>query len=260
MSARALRVCWCLALVGALAPVAKGQSLASRVEAIGNGKVNLHFTGREGICGDGTRFMRIGSSYQGNFSDASRSTPCVTGPVQVRLTLEQGNVTRVETWVGSLRTREGKDLGEISARESAQYFLSVAARGGSSAGAKAILPAVLAESSVVWPVLLKIARDETLSRAVRRESSFWLSRYAAGAIDGRRNDPLSVDDGDDDDVGLKKHAVFVLSQLPRDEGVPELAKVARSGVDHRVRLQALFWLGQSDDPRALAVFESILRS
>lgn len=251
---------WCVALVAALPSAANAQSLASRVEAVGNGQVNFHFTSREGICGDGSRFMRLGSSYQGSLTDASRSAPCVTGPVQVRLTLERGNVTHVETWVGTLRTRDGRELGEMRAREAAQYFLSLAERGGSSAGAMAILPAVLAESSVVWPSLLNIARDASLSRTARRESSFWLSRYAAGAIDGRRNDPLSVDDGDDDDVGLKKHAVFVLSQLPRDEGVPELIKVARSAVDQRVRSQALFWLGQSGDTRALAVFESILRS
>ena len=251
---------WCVALIAALPGAVNAQSLASRIEGIGSGQVNFHFTGREGICGDGSRFMRLGSSYQGNFSDAGRSAPCVTGPVQVRLTLDGGNVTHLETWVGTLRTREGRDLGEVPARESAQYFIALAEHTDGSVGAKAILPAVLAESSVVWPALLKIARDEALSHNVRRESSFWLSRYAAGAIDGRKNDPLSAEDGDDDDVGLKKHAVFVLSQLPHNDGVPDLIKVARSAVERRVRSQALFWLGQADDTRAIAVFESILRS
>ena len=248
------------AFITMLSASAHAQSLASRVDAVGTGQVNLHFTGREGICGDGSRFMRIGSSYQGSYTDATRSAPCVTGPVQVRLTLEQGSVTRVETWVGSLRAREGRDLGEVSARESAQYFLGLAGRASGSAGAKAILPAVLAESAVVWPRLLTIARDGSLPRNVRRETSFWLSRFAAGAVAGRKNDPLSEDDGNDDDVELKKHAVFVLSQLPHGEGVPELIHVAQSNADLRVRSQALFWLGQSDDSRALVLFESILRS
>jgi len=260
MSARGTVARWCFALVAVAAATAQGQSLASRVEAVSTGQVNFHFQGREGICGDGNRFMRIGSSYQGSFSDATRSAPCITGPVQVRLTVDQGSVTRVETWVGSLRTREGRDLGEIGSSEAAQYFLWVAGHASGSPAAKAVLPAVLAESAVVWPTLLTLARDSALPRNVRRETMFWLSRYASGAIAGRKNDPLSTDDGDDDDVGLKKHAVFVLSQLPHDEGVPELIKVARSNSDSRVRGQALFWLGQTDDARALALFESILRS
>ncbi|CAN5921227.1 hypothetical protein BH11GEM2_BH11GEM2_32020 [soil metagenome] len=266
MSAGRLVERWCVAVLPLVALVVDrpatvhAQTLASRIEAVGTGQVGFHFAGREGICGDGRRFMRIGSSYHGRWSDATRSAPCVTGPVQIRLTLEQGSVTRVETWVGPLRSREGRDLGEVPARESAQYCLSLAGHASGSAGANAILPAVLTDSTVVWPTLLNLARKASLPRSTRRETSFWLSRFAAGAVAGRKNDPLSEDDGDDDDLGLKKHAVFVLSQLPHDEGVPELINVVRSKLDLRVRSQALFWLGQSGDARALVVFESILRS
>jgi len=52
--------------------------------------------------------------------------------------------------------------------------------------------------------------------------------------------------------------VFALSQLPKDEGVPKLIEVARSHRDAAVRKQAMFWLGQSRDPRALAFFEQVL--
>ena len=250
----ALGVALCSSVLGA-------QSLDARVAAAGSGQVNFHFTGRPGICGDGERFMRIGSSYQGSYSSDMRSLPCVAGPVQVRLTLDGGSVSRVETWVGSLRGREGSDLGEVSARESGQYLLGLAAHGVPSAAAKAILPAVLADSTVVWPALLAIARDSSRSRSTRQDASFWLSRFAAGAIAGRKNDPFDENESDDDgDIGLKKHAVFVLSQLPHDEGVPALLAVARSSVDKRVRGLALFWLGQTGNARALGLFEAILRS
>ena len=258
---------WCVAVLPIVAlaatqqTTARAQTLASRIEAVGTGQVNFHYTGRDGICGDGNHFMRIGTSYQGSWSDANRSAPCVTGPVQVRLTLDQGSVTRVETWVGSLRTHEGRDLGDASAREAAQFLLGVASRGSSSASAKAVLPAVLAESTVVWPALLGLARDSSRPRSTRQEASFWLSRFSASALAGHRDDLFSSDDDPDgDDVSLKKHAVFVLSQLPHDEGVAELINVVRSKVDLRVRSQALFWLGQSGDTRALVLFESILRS
>ena len=54
-------------------------------------------------------------------------------------------------------------------------------------------------------------------------------------------------------------AVFALSQLPRDRGVPLLIGVARTHVNPRVRKQAIFWLGQSEDPRALALIEELIR-
>src|SRR5437879_5744517 len=65
---------------------------------------------------------------------------------------------------------------------------------------------------------------------------------------------------DDTTVALevKESAVFALSQQPRDAGVPALIRVARTHPSPGVRKKALFWLGQSDDPRALALFEEIL--
>ena len=57
---------------------------------------------------------------------------------------------------------------------------------------------------------------------------------------------------------VKKKAVFALSQLPKDEGVPLLINVARTNANPEVRKQAMFWLGQSKDPRALAFFEEVL--
>jgi HEAT repeat protein len=187
--------------------------------------------------------------------------PCVFGPVQVRLTLDSGAVRRVETWVGPLRSRDARDLGEVSAPEAARYLMSIAERGAAPASGKAIFPAVLADSATVWPALFAIARDtDTRSRATRRDALFWLSRFASGAVAGRPNNPFEdEDEGKTEDDDLKRHAVFVLSQLPRDEGVPQLIEIARSNPNQSVRSHALFWLGQSGDSRALALFESVLR-
>ena len=52
--------------------------------------------------------------------------------------------------------------------------------------------------------------------------------------------------------------MFALSQRPRDEGVPALIYVARTNKDPEIRKKALFWLGQSNDPRALDLFEELL--
>jgi HEAT repeat protein len=58
---------------------------------------------------------------------------------------------------------------------------------------------------------------------------------------------------------VKKKAVFALSQLPKSEGVPLLIQVARTNANPAVRKQAMFWLGQSRDPRALDYFAEVLK-
>ena len=62
----------------------------------------------------------------------------------------------------------------------------------------------------------------------------------------------------DPDTEVKKKAVFALSQMPKDEGVPKLIQVAETNRNSEVRKQAMFWLGQSNDPRALEFFEKVL--
>ncbi|HEX6558609.1 MAG TPA: HEAT repeat domain-containing protein, partial [Longimicrobiales bacterium] len=62
----------------------------------------------------------------------------------------------------------------------------------------------------------------------------------------------------DDDVEIRKQAVFALSQLKGDQSLDALMEVARNSKDPQVRKNALFWLSQKDDPRVLALFEEIL--
>lgn len=248
-----------IALVAAAALDA--QSLGARVAAVENGTVSFHYAARAGVCGDGEHYVRTARSiYHGRYWSDRERGPCESGPVQVRLTMRGGKVRGVESWVGALRSRGGTDLGVVSAPEAARYLVSIAERSEADASQHALFPAVLADSAIVWPSLFAIARDRSRSKATRQDAAFWLSRYASGAIAGRPNDPFLEDhEGESEDESLKKHAVFVLSQLPRDEGVPQLLDVARSNRSWRVRSHALFWLGQSDDARAIDLFESVLR-
>ncbi len=250
-----------ISLVGLSTPL-QAQTLAQRVSSVGEGAVTFHFAGRPGTCGDGQHFIRTGrASYHGSFSKEFRETSCVVGPVQVRLTVSDGVVERVQTWAGPLRPRDARDVGVVSASEAARYLMTIAARGTHTASAKAIFPAVLADSATVWPSLLSVARDmETRSRATRQDALFWLSRFASGAVAGHPNDPFEFDDVDEtEDEDLKTHAVFVLSQLPHGRGISDLLEIARSNPNRHVRSKALFWLGQSGDPRAIALFEAVLR-
>jgi hypothetical protein len=45
--------------------------------------------------------------------------------------------------------------------------------------------------------------------------------------------------------------------MPEDEGVARLIAVERTNPNPEVRKLAMFWLGQSNDPRALDFFEQV---
>jgi HEAT repeat protein len=99
-----------------------------------------------------------------------------------------------------------------------------------------------------------LARDGK-SGDVRGTALFWVAQRAGDKAAGTINQAL-----EDPETEVRKKAVFALSQLPKDEGVPKLIDVARNHRDAAVRRQAMFWLGQSRDPRALAFFEQVLRN
>jgi HEAT repeats len=100
--------------------------------------------------------------------------------------------------------------------------------------------------------LIRSARNDS-SGEVRKQALFWLAQKA-----GKASATLTEAIERDPDTDVKKHAVFALSQLPKDEGVPLLIQVARNNTNPAVRKQAVFWLGQSDDARALQFFEEVL--
>ncbi len=79
---------------------------------------------------------------------------------------------------------------------------------------------------------------------------------AAGEAATKGLDELATDNSVDRDV--REQAGFALSQRPKAEGVPALIRVARTNRDPEIRRKAMFWLGQSNDPRAIALFEEIL--
>lgn len=101
--------------------------------------------------------------------------------------------------------------------------------------------------------LIALARDGK-SSVVRGTALFWVAQRAGDRAAGTITQAL-----EDPETEVRKKAVFALSQLPKDEGVPKLIEVARNHRDPAVRRQAMFWLGQSRDPRALAFFEQVLR-
>lgn len=248
----------------AVASTARAQDIAQRVSAVPNGTVELRFASRPGVCGNGDEGISVGRSMHMGRYDADDASYCEPGPVRVRLRMEDGAVRDIRTSVGRPAQRASgertTDLGPVPAADAAAYFLELAKTASSHVSSAAITPAILADSVYPWRELLSIARDTTTrSRGTRSSAALWLSRFAGARMSGHENDLSDPDDEPrSDESEARTSAVFALSQLRNHEGVPPLLQVAQTNRDARVRRSALFWLGQSGDPRALELFERIL--
>ena len=258
-----------LAIVAAalvLAPGAAAQSLAQRVARAPDGTVRLTYAARAGVCGNGAGNVsfdcaggscgrhRVSSSADWEDDDGC---PCDSAPVRLVLLVTGGKVQRIHAYVGGRwRPSAGAtDLGVVSAPEAAHWLVALARSGDAPAAHDAVFPATLADSVTVWPDLVSVARDGAAPRRSREQAVFWLGQ-AAGEAAVKDLAAMVSDDALDREV--REHAVFALSQQPREVGVPALIQIARTNRDPEVRRKAFFWLGQTGDPRAVALFEEVL--
>jgi hypothetical protein len=152
-------------------------------------------------------------------------------------------------------------LENVKADDSAAWLASVV--NGPNADARdrfnsVTRPAVVAlgmnEGAAASRALVNVARNHQTPK-VRENALFWLSQRAGDSLA-----PAAIAEAieKDPDTGVRRQAVFALSQLPKDESVPKLIDVARNNRNAAVRQQAMFWLGQSNDPRAIKFFEDVL--
>lgn len=229
----------------------RAQGVAERVRSAPDGWIRMSYAVRAGVCGNGTNIS------MSDDDDSQWKSDCEHGPARVSF-LKQGTaISQMKIRVGgSWRTDApaATDLGTVPARSASDYLLDLAAS-GSSAGDEAVLGAQLADSVVTWPRLLELARKRDLPRKTRQSALFWVGQ-AAGDKVVKAMGEIAADASEDRE--MRSAAVFGLSRRPPDEGVPALIKLSSTDRDPEIRRQAMFWLAQSKDPRALAWFEKVL--
>ncbi len=118
---------------------------------------------------------------------------------------------------------------------------------------EALVAVALHDAPEVLGTLLDLAKRHP-SRGVRGDALFWLARRAGA--EARAAITRAIEE--DPETEVKRRAVFALSEMRDGEGVPLLIDLARRHKNPAVREQAFFWLGESEDPRALAFFEEVL--
>ncbi len=247
-------------------PPVRAQSVAQRVNAVRDGTVRMSMTTRPDVCGYGTTIVHGPTSRTtwGDYNSGSRRSRdlewdanCASGPLRLVLEKSDGEIVALRHYIGG-RWRDAEnvtDLGMVPAREGAEFLVSLAERSSGRASREAIFPATLVDSAVVWPQLLRIARNADRPRETRRQAVFWLGQAAGERITDSLGSLAT-----DDEAGreIREQAVFALSQRPRDEGIPALVRIARTNKDPETRKKAIFWLGQSGDERALDLIEELL--
>lgn len=156
------------------------QSLAARVGGL-DGVVQVIYPSRAAACGDGDGMMGgvIGSGrstyYSGNATYSGRGSwtnrPCLHGPARVLATVVSGEVTRLRAYVGPVpEPRPDTRSINPTAQDAAGWLADIIARSTYRSASEAMLPLVVAEGSNPCPLLLRVARDESRPRNVRRSA------------------------------------------------------------------------------------------
>lgn len=101
--------------------------------------------------------------------------------------------------------------------------------------------------------LIQVASNDP-ERELRKQAMFWLGQKAGDRSLKFLSDVIEKNDSD---AEIQKQAVTAIGQRRKDEAIPLLIKVAKTHPNLTVRKQAIFWLGQSGDERALAFFKEI---
>lgn len=237
-----------IATIAAVPTLAAAQSIAQRVAAA-NGPIQVVYPSRPSACGDGTSNIQHVLDDHGN--DGWSNRPCVHGPARVVATVIDGEVTRLRAYVGPV-PRSGMATIDATAADAAAWLSSLVTHENSRVASSAILPLVLADAPDPWPLLLRVARDGDQGQSVRREALMWLGM---GAVEHLGIEQAGADSPDDE---MRTQAVFALSRRPRAESVPTLIDLARSAKYPSAKRSAIFWLGQTGDPRAADVFAQLL--
>jgi len=185
---------------------------------------------------------------------------CTFGPARAVVTRRDGEVTLVRVHVGALRRSDAgvTDLGTVSAREVAEYFLGLASTARGRVASNSIMAAAFADSADIWQRLLSLARDEDRTQDVRSSALYWLSGVAPADAAA----PLAaLARNGTESRQLREGVIMTLGQLRNGAGVPSLIEMTKRDDDSRwVRERAIFWLGNASDDRGRATLRTIASS
>jgi HEAT repeat protein len=103
--------------------------------------------------------------------------------------------------------------------------------------------------------LLDMAKDRSFDVDIRKDAIFWLSQGRQIDIDGLQ----SIYNGAKDEPEVQKQVIFVYNQTRASAAVDKLMEIAKSDPRIENRKEAIFWLGQKNDPRVKQFLRDLLK-
>ena len=246
--------------VGALTVIAAATSaaaptIASRVDAVRDGTVQMAFPTRPGVCGDGSGNVWIQDGDRVMSWGRRDGYTCVVGPVRVSIGRTDGQTVSIRKCVACRTSTmaDGTNLGDVSAGDAARYLIGLARTMGGRNVDEALSAAAFADAGNLAPDFVRLIRDDNATVHGRKEALFWLGQTGESTRElVALDDALKARE-------LREQYTFVLSQRRDDPSLDKLIDLARRDPDMKIRKQAMFWLGQSKDPRAIQFFKDVLR-
>lgn len=146
-------------------------------------------------------------------------------------------------------------LGQSNDTENPAFLRSVYSRTGNDALKQKILFALSqSRGRENQQFLLDVARNKNETIDVRKQALFW-----AGQSGSVNTADLASLYSTIPDREMREQIIFVLSQRNNDAAaMDKLIDIARKDPDPELRKRALFWVGQSKDPRATQLLQDIL--
>ncbi|RKZ15233.1 hypothetical protein DRQ53_09595 [bacterium] len=243
----------------AIPATALAGSLADALQA---DEANLYFSfqTREGVYGDGESLSinLDGSRSFGRSTRPSWGREMTEGPGRVWIRIRDGRIRDIDLEVGGKEPRldsKRTDLGFIDAAEVRDVMLTIAETSRDDEAEDAIICAVVSDGFAHWDRLLAIARDQKRPDDVRESAIFWLGQEASATATAGLE---QIVDDEDDELEIREHAIFALSQQGIDRSFDSLRRIALESAHPQLRETAFFWLAQEDDPRVVDLFEEVL--
>lgn len=243
-----------------LAAAAVAADPADAVRDLDDGRLLLTYPSREGVVGSPHHLsLRVGPGerafIRGCYDPRGEAAP---GDVAALVRVRGGRVRAVELGVlrpGDPRPRADRDLGPVPAADAHRFFLDVARTALDDAAEDALFAAVVARDADCAPALAAYVRERRHPLDARESALFWLAVLAGEKALAEAR--ILIDDPDED-LELRTHAVFALSQMDDERAFPLLMDVARRHPDPELRRSAYIWLAEYDRPEVVALFEEIL--
>jgi HEAT repeat protein len=103
--------------------------------------------------------------------------------------------------------------------------------------------------------LLEVAKNKSFDMDVRKDAIFWLSQTSSIDVDGLQ----TIYNASRDEEEIQKQVIFVYSQRREAAVVDKLMEIAKTDPKIENRKEAIFWLGQKNDPRVKQFLRDLIK-